>query len=51
MCELLHLVEDGASCFTEVFTSPPATPRLNFGLFQLTEGGDFLGSWVKYLSV
>jgi hypothetical protein len=22
-CELLHLIEGSASCFTEVFTSPP----------------------------
>jgi len=26
--ELLHLIEDGASCFTEVFTSPQALLRV-----------------------
>jgi hypothetical protein len=38
--ELLHLIEDGASCFTEVFTSPQALLRVVPTLGPLIIGTD-----------
>jgi hypothetical protein len=40
MSELLHLIEDGASCFTEVFTSPQALLRVVPTLGPLIIGTD-----------